>query len=269
MMEQIKKYTWGAEDYAANSSFQFGLAKELISKLSLTGSENVLDIGCGDGKITAEIAQHVSGGSILGIDSSEKMISLARNSYGPEKYPNLSFEIMDAREIILPNKFDVVFSNAALHWIRGHFPVLKGIWNCLNPGGKILLQMGGKGNAASIIGVIDEMMNNNKWNEFFKVFEFPYGFYSDKIYNSWLKESGFENRRVELIPKDMVYPDKKGLAAWIRTTWLPYLERIPTNLHEEFIDELINIYCTKNPPDNEAKIHVAMMRLEVEAYKPN
>ncbi len=66
-MKQENRYTWNAEDYAKHSSAQQDWAKELISKLKLDGYESVLDIGCGDGKITAEIANQLSDGNILGV----------------------------------------------------------------------------------------------------------------------------------------------------------------------------------------------------------
>ena len=65
----------------------------------------------------------------------------------------------------------------------------------------------------------------------------------------------------------MSYDKRDGLTGWVRTTWLPYLERVPEQRREEFITQLIDKYIEKYPPDNEGKIHVNMMRLEVEAIK--
>ncbi len=264
----MKSYNWNAQDYSTNSTFQSGLADELIKKLNLTGRENVLDIGCGDGKITARIASNLPFGAAVGIDSSEKMIELAGRTFNPESYRNLSFRLMDARQIDFPGKFDLVFSNAALHWIKDHKPVLQGIYNCLKPNGKMLIQMGGKGNAASIIDTIDTVVPKLGLKGYFKNFEFPYGFYSNHEYSAWLKEIGFEVERAELFTKDMSYADENGLAGWIRTTWLPYLERVPADMREKFIKEIVNIYCERYQPDSEGKIHVEMVRLEIEAHKP-
>ncbi|OMH40090.1 class I SAM-dependent methyltransferase [Desulfurobacterium indicum] len=89
----------------------------MIEKLSLKGNELVLDIGCGDGKITFEIARRVPDGYVVGIDSSEEMIKLASKMFSPSKYPNLSFRFLDIQEMDFSGEFDVIFSNAALHWI--------------------------------------------------------------------------------------------------------------------------------------------------------
>jgi trans-aconitate methyltransferase len=80
-------------------------------------------------------------------------------------------------------------------------------------------------------------------------------------------ESGLEPVRVELIPKDMEHDGESGLAGWIRTTWMPFTERIPENQRDQFINELISAYIQQIPLDTNGKAHVAMVRLEVEAIK--
>jgi trans-aconitate 2-methyltransferase len=86
----------------------------------------------------------------------------------------------------------------------------------------------------------------------------------------WISEASLNPVRVELIPKVMSYDKRDGLAGWVRTTWLPYTDRVPEQRREEFITRLIDKYIEKHPLDSEGKIHVNMMRLEVEAIKtPN
>ena len=138
-------YQWNARDYAAQSSAQQKWAEELIAKLHLSGEERVLDIGCGDGKVTAKIADELPRGSALGVDSSEGMIQYARETFPSGRYANLAFEVADARCLSFAGEFDIVFSNACLHWITGHQPVLESVRRSLKPGGRIFLQMGGTG----------------------------------------------------------------------------------------------------------------------------
>ena len=113
-------YHWDAEEYCTSSSNQKKWALELLSKLDLKGSERVLDIGCGDGEITAAIARRVPRGSAVGIDSSRDMVDLAATRYPPNRFPNISFVLKDAREIDFDQEFDAVFSNACLHWVVDH-----------------------------------------------------------------------------------------------------------------------------------------------------
>jgi trans-aconitate 2-methyltransferase len=259
-------YTWNPNEYFKSSSEQQKWAQELIAKLSLNGDERVLDIGCGDGKITAKIAELLPNGSVVGIDNSKEMINFAQKNFSSKGFPNLAFELMDASHLSYNDEFDVVFSNAALHWVIDHLPVLEGIKRSLKPSGKVLLQMGGKGNAAEVLEMGETLIKNEKWNRYFTNFSFPYGFYGPEEYTAWLDHVGFKVKRIELIPKEMLHKGKEKLAAWIRTTWLPYTQRLPEELREEFIDEIADQYIENNPVDNDGFIHVKMMRLEVEMF---
>ncbi|WP_157204828.1 class I SAM-dependent methyltransferase, partial [Methylomonas methanica] len=122
----MKPYRWNAQDYAQNSQAQQQWAKELIALLQLIGHETVLDLGCGDGKVTSEIATIVDRGAVVGIDNSEAMVALAQGRYPEQQHPNLSFRVMDAGNLSFAECFDVVFSNAVLHWVKQHQPVIDG-----------------------------------------------------------------------------------------------------------------------------------------------
>jgi trans-aconitate methyltransferase len=179
----------------------------------------------------------------------------------------LRFQKEDAARLPFEAKFTVIFSNAALHWIRDNRPVLNGIARSLKPGGRILLQMGGKGNAAEIVAVLEKMIQSPDWSEYFEDFSFPYGFFSPEEYRIWLYEAGLSLRRVELISKDMIHPGWAGLAGWLRTTWLPYTQRVPEAKRESFLDELVDTYLVDHPLDGQGQAHVQMVRLEVESVR--
>jgi trans-aconitate methyltransferase len=260
-------YCWNAHEYAKNSANQFEWAKELIPKLGLDGTESVLDIGCGDGKITQLISTYLPHGQILGIDSSEEMIASARQNFPHCHNANLSFLRMDARELTFREEFDVAFSNAALHWIIDHQAVLDGVHDALDKNGRLLFQMAGKGNAKDVLAVLEELISEEDCKPYFKNFTFPYGFYGPEEYKPWLKEAGFRADRVELIPKDMVFQGKEGLAGWIRTTWLPFTERVPADLRDTFVNEIAERYLAAYPAEASGIIHAKMIRLEVQATK--
>lgn len=131
----------------------------------------------------------------------------------------------------------------------------------------MLLQMGGRGNAATILQTLEWIINEDRWSRFFKGFSFPCAFCGPEEYRRWLRDLGFRIVRVELLPKDMAHEGKEGLAAWIRTTWLPYTQRIPEALREEFLVEVVDRYCEEHPSGADGRIHVSMVRLEVEAEK--
>ncbi|MGA3285992.1 MAG: methyltransferase domain-containing protein [Bacteroidota bacterium] len=264
----MQTYQWNAVDYAKSSSVQQQWARELIRKLNLKGNETLLDIGSGDGKVTAEIASLIPNGSVMGIDSSEEMIVLAQRMYPRDTFINLQFQREDANSLPFENEFDVVFSNATLHWIFDHRPVLRGIFTSLKQGGKILLQMGGKGGAAEVITLLEKQIAAREWCEYFQDYHFPYAFYGPSEYQEWLRESGLKEIRAELIEKDMAHPGRAGFELWIRTTWLPYTQRVPETKRNMFISELADAYLDQHVIDEAGKVHVHIMRLEIEALKP-
>lgn len=257
--------TWDAALYARHSSVQQQWARELIAKLNLRGQEHVLDIGSGDGKVSTEIAAAVPNGSVLGIDNSEDMIRYAAAQYS--HVPNLRFATGDAKAINLPEKFDVIFSNAVLHWVVDHRAVLRSIAGSLRPGGRVLLQMGGKGNAAAVLAAVEHVIAREEWSDSFVGFEFPYGFYGPQEYLPWLAEAGLRAIRVELIAKDMVHADREAFAGWFRTTWMPWTQRVAKERREEFVAQVMQTYLAAHPAADQGRVHVAMSRLEVEAVE--
>ncbi len=259
---------WDARDYHRHSAEQQVWARELFGKLSLAGSERILDIGSGDGKVTAELASLVPSGTVLGVDLSPEMVRFARDAFPEERHPNLRFSQADARRLELDGEFDLVFSNATLHWVVDHRPVLAGIARALKPGGRLVAQMAGAGNAAPVVALVQGLCAEPEWREPFEGFSFPYGFHGADEYRAWLSAAGLEAVRVDLFPKDMRQQGSEGLAGWVRTTWLPYTQRIPEDRQEAFIATLVGRYVAAHPPDTAGLVHVPMVRLEVEALKP-
>jgi len=260
----VPEFEWNAGEYAKYSSAQKTWAAELLGKLNLKGNERVLDLGCGDGKVSAEIARLVPKGAVTGIDNSEDMIKLAKESYSDR---NLTFGVMDAKEIIYNGQFDLVFSNAALHWVDDHRKVFEGIHRCLKPGGRFLIQTGGKGNAAAAYEIVNEMTLMSEWLPYLKDVQSPYNFLSEKDYEVLIPETGFKPVRIELLQKDMIHDGVEGFKGFIRTTWLPYTLRIPEEKREQFISEAAGLFVRKHPQDKEGKVHIGMVRLEAEAVK--
>jgi trans-aconitate methyltransferase len=263
----VREHRWDAEDYARHSEVQARWAAELLGKLALAGDEHILDIGCGDGRTTAELAAHAPRGSVVGLDSSPDMIALAREHFPVESRPNLRFLLGDARTLPFEAEFDVVFSNAALHWVIDHGPVLVGIRRALRRRGRALLQMGGRGNAADVVAVAERLLAEPAWASFFTGFAFPYGFHGVAEYSSWLAAAGLEAVRVELIPKEAVFRSREAFEGWIRTTWLPYTTRLPEERRPEFVAALASGYLSLHPADPDGSCRVGMVRLEVEAVR--
>ena len=195
------------------------------------------------------------------------MIKLASERHPKDKYSNLFFQVMDAENLNFNDSFELIFSNAVLHWVKNQKPVIKGVFKSLKKGGRILIQMGGKGNAAGIVEVLSELLTEKKWNSYFNRFSFPFYFPEICEYEALLIDCGFNLDRIELIPKKKDHTGIDSLKGWLRTTWLPYTQRVPKEEREEFIDIVSKKYIEKYPANSEGIINVQMVRLEVEAEK--
>jgi trans-aconitate methyltransferase len=261
------KTKWNAADYAANSAVQQAWARELLAHLKLRGDERILDVGCGDGKVTAELARAVPHGEVVGVDASAEMIRFARKTFPAAKFSNLKFQIADARQLHFAAPFDVLFSNAALHWVDDHQAFLRCAAAALKPGGRLAVSCGGKGNAHEVFLALRPEMRLARWRQFFRKMPLPYFFYALENYEKWLPRFGFKSVRVELTPKTATYPGADGFATWLRTTWLPFTQRIPETLREEFITAVTARYLRKVAPDKDGNVHVRMVRLEIEAVR--
>jgi trans-aconitate 2-methyltransferase len=110
-------------------------------------------------------------------------------------------------------------------------------------------------------------MRLKRWREFFRQMPMPYFFYAPGDYEKWLPKAGFQMQRLELAPKDATYPGADGFATWLRTTWLPFVQRVPEDVREEFIAAVTDRYVAKHPPDKAGQVHVRMVRLEIDAVK--
>jgi len=259
---------WNASDYRSNSSAQLGWGLGVLSQMKLPQDARVLDVGCGDGRLSREIARLVPQGRVMGIDASADMIALARGSFADAA--NLSFECMDARRIVLPEKFDVVFSNAALHWFREHDAFLSGLRACLNPGARLVFSFAGKGNAGEMVKALFGTIRKEKWLSFFPREEFtqaklPYAFFSPEEYTDILRRNGFEPESVDLVRRVMRQAGRAGLAGWFRTTWMPFTGHVPQALREEFIAEVVETYAAMHPEEADGSLAVDMYALVVRA----
>ena len=273
---------WDAADYVAHSAAQQDWARELIAQLELRGDERVLDIGCGDGRATALIAERLPRGSVLGVDNSPSMIAKAREQFpdaaawtrrsglagaagSGSAGSNLAFALMDARALDLPPAFDVAFSTAALHWMSDHRAILRGVRAALAPGGRLLFEMGGRGNITEALAVVDDVIARPRWRGFFAGFVPPHHFFGPEDYEAWLPAAGFTATAIRVFERDMTHAGRSAFLGWLRTTWFTYIERVPPELAPVFVDEIADAYEAAHPPDAGGVYHVRLVRLQVEA----
>lgn len=138
---------WNPSLYDSMHSFVWQRGADLLALLAPQPGERILDAGCGTGHLTAQLA--AAGARVTGIDSSSAMIREAQRNY-----PELEFLLADARDLHFEEAFDAVFSNAALHWVRQPERVAESIHRALQPGGRFVAELGGKGNIAKFVAAL-------------------------------------------------------------------------------------------------------------------
>ncbi|MDY6795459.1 MAG: methyltransferase domain-containing protein [Actinomycetota bacterium] len=166
-------YRWDAEDYRQPSSQQKKWGRELLSRLALEGHERLLDLGCGDGKLAVKIAERLPCGSVHGIDKSEEVASLTGRTYPPHGYPSLSWEVKDASELDYHGGIRRYLLQRCP--ALGDRPPARPGWHQKKPqaGGRILVQMGGRGNAHRVVEVQAGMLGREEWSRYFADFSIP------------------------------------------------------------------------------------------------
>lgn len=193
--------SWDAQTYDARHQYVFEMGAGLVDDLAPAPGEVILDLGCGTGHLTEEIARRAA--VVVGIDRSEEMIAQARS-----RYPALEFAVADARTYQPDRQYDAVFSNAVLHWIQPPEQVICMVAQALKPGGRFVAEFGGKGNTASILAVT----GRNPWY-------FP----GIVEYGALLEANGFELVRAILFDRPTPLAGETGLRDWLNMFYQPKL----------------------------------------------
>ncbi|NTW53204.1 MAG: methyltransferase domain-containing protein [Chlorobaculum sp.] len=223
-------HEFDGKKYEQASAHQKEWGSKVIAELDLRGDESVLDLGCGDGVLTSKIAERLRDGLALGIDASKGMIAAAM----PKSTPNLSFRLMDIDALDFEEEFDIIFSNATLHWVKDHRKLLCNVRRALRPGGRVRFDFAGEGNCANFFAVIREAMTLDRFAAAFDGFEWPWYMPSVEAYSALAEQSGLRNVMVWGGNADRSFPDREAMIRWIDqpsiVPLLPYLpesERVP------------------------------------------
>jgi trans-aconitate 2-methyltransferase len=260
---------WLASDYNRQSSLQQAMADEQLRLLTLKGSERILDVGCGDGKISAAIAQRVSAGSVLGVDPSHDMIAFASSHFPTAAHPNLRFEVADARRLPYRDQFDLVVSFNALHWVPEQEAALGSIHAALAPGGQAQLRFVPQGPRKSLEDVIEDVRRQSRWAGYFADFRTPYVHFSPEDYRALAEKCGFRVVRLNVDDKAWDFKTRDGFAAFARATFVAWTQRLPETQWDAFITDVLDRYqsvAADNPSElNTFKFYQMEVALELQS----
>jgi trans-aconitate methyltransferase len=243
---------WNAGEYNRHSSLQGAMAEEQLGRLTLEGAERVLDIGCGDGKITAEIAARVPHGSVLGVDPSQDMIAYATRHFGPSTRPNLRFDVADVRRLTYREEFDRVVSFNALHWVPEQDVALRSIRTALVDSGQAVLRFVPEGGRRSLEDVIEDVRHSARWAGYFMGFQKPYTHFSPQEYEDLANQNGLRALRMGLEDRAWDFQTREAFVGFARATFVEWTPRLPERDLPVFITEVLDRYRTVaacSPPE--------------------
>ncbi len=245
------RQTWSAGSYDAHARFVSDLAGGVMEWLGPQTGERILDLGCGDGVLTADLA--ATGAAVVGVDSSEDFIAAA-------KARGLDARLMDGEALTFSSEFDAVFSNAALHWMTEPEAVVAGVARALKPGGRFVAEFGGHGNVAAICTAM-RAVGLRRGGDL--ALANPWYFPSAAAYSTLLERHGFAVKRIALIPRPVVL--KTGIAEWLMLFRKPFFHQFGADAEaalSETVDLLRPALCDEagNWTADYVRLRVAAVR---------
>jgi len=219
-LDAMNEQTWNAAEYVCHAGFVASLGAGLLDVLAPQAGEHVLDLGCGDGALTSELAAR--GCSVVGVDSSPEQVAHARAR-------GLDARVVDGQALGFEQEFDAVLSNAALHWMKRPAAVLDGVWRSLEPGGRFVGEMGGIGNVASVVEAAHSLLaaagiDSASCN--------PWYFPSVDTYQGLLTAQGFELDFIMLFRRPT--PLDGDVSHWLRLFAQSFAAAVPEARRADF-----------------------------------
>jgi trans-aconitate methyltransferase len=248
---------WNATLYNDKHAFVYHYGSSLIELLEPKKGERILDVGCGSGQLTEQIAQY--GAIVSGIDNSEQMIKDAS-----DRYPHIDFYVKSAADFSFDQPFDAIFSNAALHWVLDKELAVQCMSNGLKRGGRLVLEMGGKGNVATIINELKDTLRRRGFidNAESQVWYFP----TPGEYITILEKYGFAVELMQYYERPTELADSEhGVEDWLEMFGISFFEGLDTQTVNSISKEIQQKIKPKIFRNN--KWHADYKRLRIKAIK--
>ena len=236
-----KVYEFDGDKYLRASKHQKEWGQKLINEFHFAGNESILDLGCGDGVLSKIIADKVRHGEVLGIDRSEGMIIKASKL----KQENLHFQLLDINDIEFEGKFDIIISNATLHWILDHKKLIENCYRASKENGVVRFNFAGDGNCSNLISVIRNIMNSKAYYKYFVDFEWPWYMPTIDDYRQLLTVNNFQQIKIWDENADRYFKDVDEMVGWIdQPAIVPFITILDDSIKEGFrkyvIDKMIS-----------------------------
>lgn len=233
---------WNAAHYVCHSSLQEAMAAQVLSFVELRGDERVLDLGCGDGRISARLAaERVPRGSVLGVDVSPDMVAFAQTRHAD--VGNLAFVVGDARQARFADEFDAVVSFNALHWLPNPAPAFTAIRAALVPRGKVWLRLVTQGPVTSLEETVERLRRDAAWSGWFESFADPYLRLRDVEVAALARDSGLALLQMRTRLERWDFGNREAFFGFCRAGLGAWTCRLPAELQDRFVEAALDGYA--------------------------
>ena len=231
-----------ASFYDKKSKFQYELGLDLMKQMRINENERILDFGCGTGKLTLKLAKDNHTCKITGIDINKEMIDYANKNLKIQKLNNIAFKTMDILEEELSDKFDVIFSNSAVHWVKDKESLFRKFHSMLRTDGRIGIQIPSSKNLSDITPLFMYPIEYLKLHEYFKNWKYPMKRSSIKKLNKILDPIGYKEYNVFIKDRQLDFIDHQELLDFLKSAALvPILNSLPDEFKDKYCNSLLKL----------------------------
>jgi len=261
-------YAAGMEEpaiYHQNSNLQWTWANDTLEGYQFRGDERVLDVGSGDGVVTARVATFVPQGSVVGVDISAKMVRFATNSFYCGAFRNMFFQQGDATNLPFYRQFDLVVSFNTLHWVIEQNKAFWSMYESLVVGGKLLLVL-----PAYRLNTIGEtakvLVKSEKWAPYFSEFKSTKVYLTKDECQRLMVDAGFSILSCKVTTSDTLYRNKAAFLGYLKPL-VNFISHLSEPLQKEFLSDLADAMLASSRIEEDGTIHYELDKLEVIAQK--
>lgn len=254
---------WDAASYQRVSAPQLAWGRRVVERIPLAGDEDVLDAGCGTGRVTRLLAERVPRGTVLGVDGSARMVEEATRQLA-DLADRVRFRQADLRELEVDEPVDLIVSTATFHWILDHDGLFARLHAALRPGGRLVAQCGGAGNIAGTLEAADEVGAREPYAPHLAGQPQSWLFAGDRETVERLERAGFTEAHAWLEEDPAVFDTPAEGAEFLATVVLRHhLERLPEDLRAPFSRAVAE---RRTRPDG--RVEIDYVRLNLTARRP-
>jgi trans-aconitate 2-methyltransferase len=258
---------WRSAEYHRLSDPQYSWGLKVLEELQVQDvppNAAILDAGCGSGRVTAKLLQAYPQSKVTAVDSSENMVNEARKTLA-EFGQRVEIRQVDLLALSAQEAFDVVFSTAVFHWIKDHDRLFANLFRALRPGGLLLAQCGGGPNLRKLRERADRVRGWPEFARYFEGWEKVWEYPGTELTADRLQQAGFAEIETSLGEAPVTMPDQETFRAFNATITLsPYVQRLPEELQDKFLDPIAAEAAKDTPP-----FTLDYWRLNMQARKGN